>query len=470
MNLAVSDIAKALDAQIIGVDAGVNFSRVSTDSRAIRSGDLFVALKGDNFNGHRFVEKAVESGACGVVVSEQNDNWSQRETVPQLLVKDTLVALGQLGVSARRQFTGSLIALTGSSGKTTVKEMIIQIMKTMGSTHGTEKNFNNEIGVPMTLLSIKDNDEYAVLELGASRAGDISYLRKMVNPDIVLVNNVLPAHLEGFGSIDGVAQAKGEIYDDLPAQGKAIINVDEPYAQQWKTRIGDKEVLSFSMNETSHADFYPSSIESSAHAQSFQLQTPQGAVPIKLQAIGRHNINNALAAAAASYAAGATLDNIQHGLNSFMPVKGRLFVMKGLLQCTLIDDTYNANPGSVRSAIDTLSSAHSLPGDKTLLILGDMGELGDAVMRLHHDIGVYAKTKNIYQLLTVGQHSLAASRAFGTNGQHFTEQSSLIEYCKSIAGKEMVFLVKGSRSAHMENVVNALSQASVSNALQGGDD
>ncbi len=446
MSFAFSKVAPRLGA--LATDVDVTFDTVATDTRQLKPGDLFVALIGENFDGHRFVDSAQQKGACGAVVSKP-----VATSLPLLQVQDTLKALGDLGKLVRETFNGCMVALTGSSGKTTVKEMVYSILQEVGPTLATAKNYNNEVGVPLTLMQLNSSYSYAVLELGARKRGDIAYLRDLVSPDVVLVNNVMSAHIEGFGSLDNVALAKGEIYDNLLPQAKAILNSDEMYCDQWRHQIRAAEIITYSMNSSAKADFYAASvIELPNHHIAFELFSPLGEVTIQLNAIGQHNVSNALAAAAASYAAGADLAQIKIGLEKFCSVEGRLYLVEGIASSQVVDDSYNANPGSVRSAIDTIAN---WPGEK-VLVLGDMAELGDEAERLHREIGGYSAGK-IDSLISVGNLSEAASKRFGQKGLHFADHASLVDHCKSIATNKTIFLVKGSRSSMMEKVVQALT-------------
>jgi UDP-N-acetylmuramoyl-tripeptide--D-alanyl-D-alanine ligase len=428
-----------------------SFCTVNTDTRQIKTGDLFIALQGENFDGHQFVKIAAERGACGAVVKQLLADVA----IPQVQVADTLIAYGQIASYSREtRFKGRMLALTGSSGKTTVKEMTASILREIGPTHATEKNFNNEVGVPQTLLSLNEEHKFAVLEMGASKLGDIAYLRDLVKPDVVLVTNVLPAHLQGFGSIEAVAQTKGEIYQHLSAHAKAVLNRDEKNSEIWQKSLGNRESLTYSTSALKRADFYAATINNAQQQQIvFELCSPIGKTAIYLKVIGRHNVSNALGAAAMAYAAGATLEQIKAGLEKFEPVTGRMKLYSGVAGSRVIDDSYNANPGSVKAAIDAISHWH---GNK-VLVLGDMGELGADANQLHREIGEYARDQAIENLLTVGQLSREASKVYGKKGLHFPDQESLINYCKSIASADIVFLVKGSRSSKMEYVVSELT-------------
>ncbi len=449
LKLWISQILDRLGAQLHGPD--FSFCTVNTDTRQINAGDLFIALQGENFDGHQFVKIAAERGACGAVVKHLLTDVD----LPQVQVADTLIAYGQIAAFSREKcFTGCMLALTGSCGKTTVKEMTASILREIGQTHATEKNFNNEVGVPQTLLSLNEEHKFAVLELGASKVGDIAYLRDLVKPDVVLVTNVLPAHLQGFGSIEAVARTKGEIYQHLPAHAKAVLNRDEKNSEIWQKSLGNRESLTYSASALKGADFYAATINSTQHQQIvFELCSPIGKTAIYLKVIGRHNVSNALGAAAMAYAAGATLEQIKAGLEKFVPVKGRMKLHSGVAGSIVIDDSYNANPGSVKAAIDAISQWQ---GNK-VLVLGDMGELGANASQLHREIGEYARDQAIENILTVGQLSREASKVYGKKGLHFPDQESLINYCKSIATNEIVFLVKGSRSSKMEYIVGELT-------------
>ncbi len=443
---SLSSIAKRLNAELFNGDC--QFQSVSTDSRAMKAGELFVALKGDNFDAHDYLRQVADSGACGLVVERENRELA----IPQLKVADTTLALGGLASSCREDFSGKVAAITGSSGKTTVKGLLANILSCSGKVHATRGNLNNQIGVPLTLLEIEPGNDYLVMELGASAAGEIAYLVNIVQPDVVVVNNVMPAHIEGFGSLEGVAAAKAEIYQPLGKPVKAVVNLDDRFATGWLASLDANSVSTFSLaNET--ADFWAGSVLETENGSQFTLNTPDGSVSVTLGLLGRHNVANALSACACASALGAGIVDMQMGLQSFQAVAGRMKNCAGINGSRIIDDTYNANPGAVRAAIDVLVSQ----GEQSTFVLGDMGELGPNAAELHRELGEYAKQAGLAQLVTVGDLSAQASEAFGSGARHFPNRESAIDYLKGSVMSGDVILVKGSRSARMENVVVAMT-------------
>jgi len=422
------------------------FTQVNTDTRTLAAGDLFVALRGENFDAHDFIYQAVEKNPMGLVV----EKYFPEITLPQLVVGDCLIALGQIGALNRSLYTGPLIAITGSSGKTTVKTMLASILDQAGKTHATKGNFNNHIGVPLTLLQLNAEHQFAVIEMGASGPNEISYLCDLAKPQVSMINNVMPAHIAGFGSIEGVAKAKSEIYQALDDSGVAVINIDDQFSASWLELNRELSVLTVSLEKT-QADFYAKNIKSTESGIHFQLMHKQKSVDIQLNISGEHNVRNALMAAACAIAVGVDLKKIQMGLQKFAPVSGRMSRCQGIKGVQIIDDSYNANPGSVRAAIDVLAK---LP--KGILVLGDLGELGADEESLHAQLGDYAKQKNIYQVFTLGKLSEHVSRHFGQSAKHFTDRQSLIETLKENAATDVTYLIKGSRSAQMDLVVRAL--------------
>lgn len=422
------------------------FTSVSIDSRKIQAGDLFVALVGERFDGHSFVNDVARQ-AAGLVVSTPSKNLQ----LSQWVVEDTTRALGELALLQREKFNGLLIALTGSCGKTSVKEMLASILRQCGTVHATQGNLNNHIGVPLTLLSLDADSQFAVLEMGASATGEIAYLCSVARPDIALVNNVRPAHVEGFGSVEAIAAAKGEIYSGLDRQGTAVINLDESWASQWRSLAGRRRVLTFSAYGL-QADVTATNIQAVGEGRfSFTLRTTSGEQRVELPVPGRHAVSNALAAATCALAADADLSHIVAGLSAAAAVHGRLNVVKLPSGGRLIDDSYNANPGSVRAAVDVLAEFSG----RRVLVLGDMAELGEEAPKMHREMGEYARQAGIDALYTLGELSAQASNAAG--GRHFADIDSLNDALRSEAANEQItILVKGSRSARMERVAEKL--------------
>lgn len=444
--LTLREIATELHCDFAGADAAI--VNVVTDSRQVRAGDLYVALRGERFDGNDFVEAVAAQGAAAAVVSAPRNI-----ALPQLPVDDTRAALGVVARMNRRQFLGPLIGITGSAGKTTCKEMLAAILAQQAPTLATQGNLNNEIGVPQTLLRIAPEHRYAVIEMGAARAGDIEYLCCFAEPDIALVTTVVPAHLEGFGSVETIAATKGEIFAGLRADGTAIINADSEYQSLWRRLAGNRRVMTFGLSGDAMVSAV--NIERTADGVQFVLSSPIGATRITLNLLGQHNVRNALGAAAAAIAAGAPLAAIAAGLALVQAVPGRLRACQGLRGEIVIDDSYNANPGAVRAAIDVLAE---YAGSRQL-ILGNMGELGPQSENLHGEVARYAAEKGIETLWCVGPHAPLQIKEFlrhsnSVSARAFVDNSSLIAALNTVAPN--VVLVKGSRSAGTEIIVAAL--------------
>ncbi len=440
--MTLSAIASEVDGQLSG-DA--SFVQVSTDTRNIVEGDLFVALQGENFDGNNFVDAAVSAGASAALVTRA----PVCET-PYLQVADSQLALGLIARANRRQFKGPLVALTGSAGKTSSKEMLASIFAQRGSVLATRGNRNNEIGVPLTLLELNSEHRAAVIEMGACRRGDIAYLCRFAEPDVVLVTNVLPVHLEGFGDLQTIADSKGEIYQAASSSAVAVINFDESFSGHFQQLAGERKIISFAVNNTA-ADVRATDIAYDSRGASFKLQALSDEVAIHLPLLGCHNINNALAAAAAAIAAGMNLAEIKAGLAALHAVPGRLCPVATEAGFTLIDDSYNANPEAAKAAIDVLVSL----ADSNCLILGYMAELGPDSRQLHCEVAHYAADAGIKQLLLLGEWAEDMAAIFGGVAKTFADVDTLNTYCLEQLNARAV-LVKGSRSARMERVVEAL--------------
>ncbi len=443
-------LAQGCKAELLNGD--VTFTGVSTDTRSLVEGDLYVAISGERFDGHDFVAAAVEKGCCAVVVDHEITDIA----VPQLVVTNTVTAYGQIAALNRQQFTKPLFSITGSCGKTTVKEMLVNVLNQQGNVHATVKNFNNHIGVPAMLLALEPQHDFSVMELGASGVGEIQYLAGLTKADVALVTNVQPAHVEGFGSVDAIAQEKSEIYRGMQPAGVAVINLDDHYAASWLQEFAQKRVITFSCEKNS-ASVYASDIKVSSSGQaSFMLHIQEQEYPVSLRVLGQHNVNNALAVAAMAHAVGVEPTVIVSGLESFAGVPGRLAEYKTTSGHRVIDDTYNANPGSVKAAIDFLAKLDGV----RILVLGDMGELGADAGMLHDNVGSYAKEKHIDVLFTVGDLSAAATQGFGESAKHFTDKSALIAELQVLLAsiQNAAILVKGSRSTSMEDVVNEIKE------------
>ncbi|MFW2422688.1 MAG: UDP-N-acetylmuramoyl-tripeptide--D-alanyl-D-alanine ligase [Porticoccaceae bacterium] len=421
----------------------VEFGGVSIDSRSVAAGDLFVAVQGDKYDGHQFIAEAQETAAALVVSRPQPES-----SLLQWIVEDTTAALGQLAQFEREHFEFPVIALTGSSGKSSVKEMCAAILGCKAPTLATVGNLNNQFGAPLTLLAAKPEHRYGVIELGASRVGDISELAVLVNADVALVNNIQPAHVEGFGSLEAIAQEKSAIYRQLSAEGCAVINLDEPFAAGWLADISVAKVVTFSRRDVS-ADFCAKDVAIDAKGCAhFTLTTARQKVPVTLSTPGLHQVGNALAAAALTSAVGAELMDIAAGLSAATTLSGRLTVEKITPQLTLIDDSYNANPGSVAAAVDLLSGMRGL----RILVLGDMAELGDQAQEWHKRTGIYAVEKSIDSVFSVGE--LAALAADAAHGQQFDSREDCLQRLLEIVAQavDLTVLVKGSRSAGMDKL------------------
>lgn len=444
--MQLSTIANALNAQMLGSD--VTFTSVGTDSRHITQDQLFVALKGDKFDGHAYAAQALKDGAAAVMIADANLAVS-----PAIVVKDTYQALGEMAAFWRDQFTLPIAAITGSSGKTTVKEMLAAILSAASGDKAavlaTEGNLNNHIGLPLTLLKLHAQHQFAVIEMGMNHAGEIRYLTKLTKPQVALINNAGTAHIGELGSRENIAKAKAEIFEGLSKNGTAVINADDDFAADWLAQNQDKKIMTFGLNKKADVS---AQYQTEDGAMQLQLSTPNGAAQVKLHVLGEHNVRNALAASAAALALGVSLDDVVTGLGQFASVKGRLNWLQGLHGARLIDDTYNANPDSMRAAIDVLSTQQGTP----ILVMGDMGELGDDAADMHAQIGQYAQQKGIAQLLATGDLSAHAVQHFGANAQHFLTKEALIAGVLPLMKSGATVLVKGSRFMRMEQVVAQL--------------
>lgn len=446
--MKLSVIAKAISATLTGPD--MDLPLIAIDSRKITGGELFVALQGENFNGHDFIEAALQKGAKAVIAAKQPETTLEKNCT-FLSVADTTKALGELGAFWRSQFSLSMVGITGSCGKTSVKGMMESICQQQGKTLATKGNFNNHIGLPLTLLRLDDTYQYGVIEMGASGIGEIEYLGKIAKPNVTLITNVMPAHLQGFGSIEGVAKAKGEIYDILPKNGIAVLNVDEPFSKQWLSTIDDRKVITYGLAHP--ADVTAKNIVLSPFAVQFELHLLHEKQTVTINTPGQHTIMNALAAAAAGHGMGITIGNIVKGLAAFEGVPGRLRSFKGMKGAWIIDDSYNANPGSMNAALDVLANCQG----KKLFVMGDMAELGDDAALYHEQIGQRARQKGIESLFAIGKLSQHAVKAFGEGGKIYADKIVLVDELKRQLTHESIVLIKGSRSSGMEVVTHALA-------------
>ncbi|KIS42024.1 UDP-N-acetylmuramoyl-tripeptide--D-alanyl-D-alanine ligase [Kosakonia radicincitans] len=447
ISVTLSQLAGILHGELHGQDATID--AVTSDTRKLTPGCLFVALKGERFDAHDFADQAKAGGAGALLVSRKLDC-----DLPQLLVRDTRQAFGELGAWVRQQVPTRVVALTGSSGKTSVKEMTAAILSECGNTLYTAGNLNNDVGVPMTLLRLTKEHQYAVIELGANHQGEIAWTVGLTRPEAALVNNLAAAHLEGFGSLAGVAKAKGEIYTGLPANGVAIMNADNNDWLNWQSIIGDRKVWRFSPN-AANSDFTATNIHVTSHGTEFTLQTPMGNVDVTLPLPGRHNIANALAATSLAMAVGASLAAVKQGLANLKAVPGRLFPVQLGENKLLLDDTYNANVGSMTAAAHVLAE---MPGYR-VMVVGDMAELGDESEACHIQVGEAAKGVGIDKVLSVGKLSKALSAASGV-GEHFNDKAAVVARLQALIAEQQIItiLVKGSRSSAMEEVVRELQE------------
>lgn len=437
-------LARRLHAQAQGADAA--FARVGTDTRTLQAGDLFVALKGERFDGHDHVAQAAAKGAAGALVSR-----AVTGDVPQVIVNDTLQGLQDYAASWRAGLDLPVIGVTGSNGKTTTKQLLSAVVAARGPLLATQGNLNNHIGVPLTLLGLRAEHCTAVIEMGANHPGEIARLSEIARPAIGVVTQAGDAHLEGFGSREGVAKAKGELFASLGAEGVAVINNDDAYAPLWKTLAGRAAQITFSLTE--RADVSALNVESLPGASRFELRVPEGRAPVTLPLPGLHNVSNALAAAACAVGLGMELRDIAEGLTRVQAPSGRLAATVTPQGARLLDDSYNANPTSLRAGIEVLASF----GGRRVLVLGDMGELGASAEQQHFDAGVAARARGIDALYALGRLSRAAAEGFGPGARHFDAIEDLVAALNSQLDAHTTVLVKGSRSSRMERVSAALT-------------
>ena len=457
MQLLLSQaLAWIADARLVGGE--VTVQRVHTDSRSLTSGDLFVALRGERFDGHAYIEHAAAAGAVAVLCEPAGEAAALAAGVSALVVPDTRLALGALAAGWRAQFTLPLIAVTGSNGKTTVTQMIASILRAAEPHHtlATQGNLNNDIGVPLTLLGLRSHHRLAVVELGMNHPGEIAALAAMAQPTVALVNNAQREHQEFMHTVEAVARENGAVLQALPADGVAVFPADEAYTPLWRELAGSRAQRCFAMQD---AEVQAAVVSWHAGAWQFTLRTSEGTAPVRLHVAGRHNVKNALAAASCALAAGVPLTAVALGLQAFEPVKGRsraLSLQGG--RVSLVDDTYNANPDSVRAAIDVLAE---LPAPR-LLVLGDMGEVGQQGPEFHAEVGAYAAERGVQQLFTLGALSMHAAQAFGA-GRHFADMPALLAAVQAGWRDCSSIVVKGSRFMKMEQVVQALELADQNN-------
>lgn len=444
-SLTLSYAAKCMQAILNGKDCAIK--NVVVDSRQVMPGDLFIALPGAKVDGHDYVAEAAAKGAIGAVVSR-----SVITDLPTIQVADTVLALGQWAKQYRQRFQIPVVAITGSCGKTTVKEMLSCILAEQGEVLSTQGNMNTEVGVPLTLLRLLPKHEAAIIEMGARNTGDIQYLMSIAAPTVSLITNAGVAHLEIFGSKEGIAKAKGEIYEYLDPNGTVIINVDDPNSTYWQSlRKPQHSLITFGLEKP--ANVTATQVELNSNYSEFTLVTEVGSIKVRLSILGLHSVQNALSAAAAASALGISLAHIKAGLERFSPVTGRLQLKKGFVGANVIDDTYNANPVSVRAALAVLAHA---TGSK-VFVMGDMFELGPNAAELHIEMGEVAKKMGVDKLLGVGALTAGAVQAFGIGASHYADKIQLINALRQEIDKNTTVLVKGSRGMRMEEVVLALT-------------
>ncbi|MGK0443990.1 MAG: UDP-N-acetylmuramoyl-tripeptide--D-alanyl-D-alanine ligase [Bermanella sp.] len=450
-SVRLAEVAEFIQAKHRG--ANVPFQFVSTDTRTLQPGDLYVALVGKRFDGHEYVKQAIEKGACAVVISK--DMGLQ---TPFLQVADTTQALGRLALYNREKFNRDVIAITGSSGKTTVKGMMATLLRQQNEVLVTRGNLNNHIGGPLTLLRLNHTYDYAVVELGASAEGEIAYTSQLAKPTVSILTNAGSAHLEGFGSLETIVRTKGEIIDALGDDGIAVLNADSPHFNTWKARAGERRVISFGEIDQAQVRASDISIDDTGCCK-FTLNIGESSAVVHLKVMGQHNVYNALASAAACHGLNMSLPNIVSGLQAFEGVEGRLIEKPGFNGSTVIDDSYNANPASVRAAMDVLSSRSG----KSIFVLGDMAELGVETQLAHAEMGAYAREAKIDEFFALGEFSRGAADAFGDNAHWFASHDNLVRFLKTKLNNDVTVLVKGSRSAHMDRVVNEIIEDTKNN-------
>lgn len=454
--LRLKEIARWMEARFEGEDKII--SGIAIDSRTLSDNELFFALVGERVNGHDYIEEVTRRQAAGIVISQPVESL-----IPQLYVKDTRLALGQLGKHYRDQFKMPMAAITGSYGKTTVKEMLASILSVAGPGFATRGNLNTEIGVPLTLLQLTEAHQWAVIEMGARKIGDIAYLMEIAKPTVALINNAGIAHIEMFGSENAVRNAKGELFSSLSEEGTAVINIEDPHLPYWKSLLKGQNIFSFGSG--SLAQLRLSKIQYGSESSIFKLSYQNQEIMVTLFAPGEHNVRNAMGAAATALAMGASLASVKVGLEKFRPVSGRLQFITGISNLKIIDDTYNANPVSMRAALSVLASQ---PGQK-FFVMGDMLELGKYAESWHQDIGEEAKRLGIHKMYGIGKLTMNAIIGFGDNGKHYEDKKSLmndlindikeikdIKDTKQNGSHDVTVLVKGSRGMRMEEVVSVL--------------
>lgn len=444
MTIPLTELADVLGCEVPITHAMVTGAAI--DSRKVEPGDLFIALEGEQVDGHDYISDARKAGASAAIVSRLQD-----DPLPQLCVEDVVSAFGKLASYWCQQSQAKVIAITGSNGKTTLKEMIASILRGVGTVIATQGNLNNELGVPLTLFRLADDTHYAVVEMGANHPGEIANLVSIAKPAIAVINNVAPAHIEGFGSLEGVAKAKAEIFSQLDKGGIAVINADMAYVPLWQQQLQGKQVLSFAIDND--ADIVAKDVQLNPTSSHFMVELDQVLHFVNLPLPGMHNVANALAAIAVCHALKISAEDIVRGLAQVQGAPHRLQLRTGPKSSKLIDDTYNANPGSYQQALKTLQGFSG----QHWLVLGDFGELGSDSEQIHQRLGIEAKSFNIEHLLTIGEQSKYSSQSFGQNAQHFTDMSALQTYLENELQEDVTCLIKGSRFMKLDKLADALS-------------
>lgn len=444
MNIKHSQLAKIIHGTLSGHDG--EFKNISIDSRAIQSGDCFIAITGEVFDGHQFISDVSKKNAAVVVVSQDVD-----VNIPVIKVKDTRQALKDIAHFYRENAQIPVATITGSCGKTTTRALLENILKQRGKVLASKKSFNNDIGLPLTLLQLNASHDFAVLEIGTNHPGEIAHLSQIAKPTMATVTMIAPVHIEYFHTLDAIAREKGAIFESLTADGVAVINVDAAFADLWKKMAGTRRIITFGCHHT--ADVMARDIQTLPNGQThFTLQLPNQNTKINLPLLGEHNVMNALSAAAMAFAMQIPIQAIQTGLETIMPEYGRMVEKKGCHGAIIIDDTYNANPASVKAAIMLLTHR----SNQSILVLGDMKELGAQSQNLHEEVGLFAKQANVKKLFCYGKDMVFTAKAFGDQAQHFDDYETLIHALKQSVTPDSVVLIKGSRSMKMETVVDAL--------------
>ena len=438
-SIKLSAIATMARGELLGQDVTIN--GLSTDSRQVKADQLFVALKGEKFDGHNFIDEQLCAQASALFLQRDVDS-----TLPKIIVDDTLLGLSNWAQAWRNKVNPLVIGVTGSNGKTTVKQMLSSIFSRLGPTCSTQGNLNNHIGVPLTLLQLEQHDQYAVIEMGANHLGEINHLSHLVTPDIAIITNAGPAHLEGFGSIQGVAQGKGEIINGVKPNGIIVLNADDQYLTFWSAKARHLQIVTFGFS--AQADIRGDI----ALDGQLDVQSEDSQLTVKLPILGKHNACNALAVIAAAKAAGVSDQNIKLGLESMIQASSRLQIKTAIKGAQIIDDSYNANPASLSAAIEVLCAQSS----DSWLVLGDMGELGTDAANIHTLMGQLAKSAGVKKLFALGQLSKYAAASFGDNGFSFTDHQTLADAVMTELHQGCCVLVKGSRAMQMEKIVNLL--------------